>query len=74
MDVPTLPFFAGERGKAVLYSILLILWWAGVWGIADTIIHLVFKGHTMKELAVYIGLVSIVLVVVYMNPEFAHRM
>jgi hypothetical protein len=72
MEAPTLPF--ANRGKAILYSILLILWWVGIWGIADTIIHLVFKGQTMKELAVYIGLVSIVLLVIFINPEFVSRM
>jgi hypothetical protein len=72
MEAPTLPF--QPRGKAILYSVLLILWWVGIWGIADTVIHLVFKGHTMKELAVYIGLVTIVLVVIFINPEFVSRM
>ncbi len=72
MEAPTLPFT--NRAKAILYSVLLILWWVGVWGIADTIIHLVFKGQTMKELAVYIGLVSIVLVFLFLNPDFMSRM
>ena len=72
MEAPSLPF--ANRYKSVLYSILLILWWIGVWGIADTVIHLVFKGHTMKELAVYIGLVTIVLLVIFVHPEFLDRM
>ena len=44
-----------------------------MWGIADTVIHLVFKGQTMKELGVYIGLVSLVLLVIFVNPEFLDR-
>ncbi len=72
MDFPTLPFTG--RFKALGYSLLLIVWWIGVWGIADTLIHLVFKGETMKELGVYILLVVIVLTVVFMNPEFIERM
>ena len=72
MESPTLPFV--QRYKAVGYSLLLILWWIGVWGIADTIIHLVFKGHTMKELGVYISFVVIVLVVIFVNPELLERM
>ena len=72
MEAPTLPF--SGRFKAVGFSFLLILWWIGVWGIADTIIHLVFKGHTMKELGVYIGFVVIVLTVVFLHPEFIERM
>ncbi len=72
MEAPTLPF--SGRFKALGYSFLLILWWIGVWGIADTVIHLVFKGHTMKELGVYILFVLIVLSVVFVNPEFVERM
>ncbi len=67
MDKPTLPF--SKRTKAVFYSLILILWWIGVWGIADTVIHLVFKGETMKELGVYIFLVASVLAIVFVNPE-----
>jgi len=71
MESPSLPSITPT--KAVLYSLLLILWWIGVWGIADTVIHLVFKGETMKELGVYITFVSIVLLVVFLNPEFVQR-
>jgi hypothetical protein len=72
MEAPTLPFVG--RFKAVLYSIVLILWWVGVWGIADTLIHMVFKGETMKELGIYIFFVATVLVLVFMNPELLERM
>ena len=72
MDTPTLPFTG--RYKAIAYSILVILWWIGVWGLADTIIHLVFKGQTMKELMVYVGLISVVLVVIFLYPEFLDHM
>jgi hypothetical protein len=70
MESPTLP----QRSKAVLYSLVLIAWWIGVWGIADTVIHLVFKGQTMKELGVYIFLVASVLLFIYLNPEMSERM
>ena len=72
MEAPPLPF--SNRFKAVAYSFVLILWWIGVWGIADTLIHLVFKGQTMKELAVYIGFVVIALTVVFVYPDFIERM
>lgn len=72
MESPSLPF--DKRYKAVAYSIILIIWWVGVWGIADTVIHLVFKGHTMKELGVYIFFVVTVLVIIFLNPEILDRM
>ena len=59
----------GDRTKALLYSVVLIVWWIGVWGIADTVIHLVFKGETMKELAIYIAMVVSVLVLVLIHPD-----
>jgi hypothetical protein len=72
MESPTLPFVG--RFKAVFYSLILILWWVGVWGLADTVIHLVFKGETMKELGVYIFFVVTVLILVFINPELLERM
>ena len=71
MESPSLP--ALTPTKAVIYSLILIIWWIGVWGIADTVIHLVFKGETMKELGVYIVFVTIVLVLVFLNPELVQR-
>ena len=72
MDAPTLPFTG--RFKAVFYSLILILWWIGVWGIADTVIHLVFKGETMKELGVYIFFVVTVLTLVFLHPDLLEHM
>lgn len=71
MEAPSLPF--GNRYKAVLYSVILIAWWIGVWGIADTVIHMVFQGETLKELGVYIFLVVSVLFLVFVNPELVDR-
>ena len=72
MDAPSLPFT--NRAKAVSYSLLLILWWVAVWGIANTVIHLLFKGDTLKELGVYILIVTFVLLVIFVNPEFVQRL
>jgi hypothetical protein len=72
MNSPTLPFTG--RFKAVTYSIILILWWVGIWGIANTVIHLIFKGDTLKELGVYLFLVMTILVLIFVNPELVDRM
>lgn len=72
MESPPLPFT--QRYKAVVYSVILIIWWIGVWGIADTIIHLVFQGETMKELGVYIFFVTLVLFIIFLHPEIIERM
>lgn len=72
MDSPTLPLTG--RFKAIFYSIILILWWVGVWGIANTVIHLIFKGETMKELGVYVFMVVTILALIFVNPELVERM
>lgn len=72
MEAPALPFT--NRFKAVFYSVILIFWWIAVWGIADTVIHLVFKGQTMKELALYIVIVVLILSLIFVYPELLERM
>jgi hypothetical protein len=72
MESPKLPVL--NSSKAVLYSVILIFWWIGVWGIADTVIHLVFQGQTMKELGVYIFFVTTVLLIIFLNPELVERL
>lgn len=52
----------------------MILWWVGIWGIADTVIHLVFKGATIKELGVYIFFVVFVLLVIRVFPDLIHKL
>lgn len=68
MESPSLPFF-GSRAKPVVYSLVLIVWWIGVWGIADTVIHMLFKGETMKELGVYILMITFVLILLVLHPD-----
>ena len=72
MESPKLPVL--NRYKAVVYSVILIFWWIGVWGIADTVIHLVFQGQTMKELGVYIFFVTSVLFIIFLHPDLLERM
>ena len=72
MESPHLPFT--QRYKAVGYSIIMIIWWIGVWGISDTVIHLLFKGHTMKELGIYIFFVVTVLFIIFVHPEILDHM
>jgi hypothetical protein len=68
---PPSPF--AQRCKTVAYSIIVIFWTIGIWGIADKVIHLFFKGHTLKELSVYIFFVVSVLMVVFLHPEIIER-
>jgi hypothetical protein len=68
MEKPSLPL-KEYRYESVVKSIIIIIWWIGIWGAADTIIHLVFKGETMMELGIYITMISFVLFMVYLYPD-----
>jgi hypothetical protein len=48
----------------------IIVWWIGIWGAADTIIHLVFKGETLMELGLYLLMIAFVLSEVFIHPTF----
>ncbi len=72
MDTPTLPFH--HKGKTIVYSVLVILWWVGIWGFADTIIHMVFKGETLLELGVYTLMIGLVLLIMYAHPKFLEQL
>ena len=67
MPSPHVPL--GERYQAIGYSVVTILWWVGIWGLADTVIHMVFKGAKIMELGVYVIMISIVLLLVFIEPS-----
>lgn len=72
MEGPQLPL--GSRYSSMGYLLITALWWVGVWGLADTVIHLVFKGATLMELGVYISMIAIVLFAIHLNPEIAAKL
>ena len=75
MDVirpPSFPF--GERFRTLQASLLNIIWWIGIWGLADTVIHIFFKGATLMELGVYVGMIGFVLFVVFLDPRMMSHM
>lgn len=50
-----------------------MLWWIGIWGIADTLIHFAFKGNKMKELLVYVTFIVIVILAVYLKADLIEK-
>ena len=50
-------------------ALLIILWWIGVWGLVETLIHLYIRGSTQRAIFVYMSMILLVLVVVYVNPK-----
>jgi hypothetical protein len=53
----------------LLIAFLVVLWWIGVWGFVETLLHQVIKGSASKALLIYSSLIATVLVIVYMKPD-----
>jgi len=51
--------------QVILISLLIALWWIGLWGLIETIIHQYIK---ISPIFVYISLIIGVLIIVYFNP------
>jgi hypothetical protein len=66
METPHIPL--GERYKSLGYSMLTILWWVGVWGLAETIITFMFKESIFFKLGVYIMMIATVFLIILFDP------
>lgn len=59
----------GETGDILFVALLLVVWWVGLWGLIETILHTIIKGSTQKAILIYSSLVLSVLVIVYAKPQ-----
>lgn len=59
----------GETRDILFIAFLLVLWWIGVWGLVETLLHQFIKGSASKALFVYSSLIATVLAVVYIKPQ-----
>ena len=50
-------------------ALLIVLWWIGIWGLVETIIHIYIRGSTLRALCVYVSMIVLVLFVVHMNTK-----
>jgi hypothetical protein len=50
-------------------ALLIILWWVGVWGFVDTLLHLFIKGSPQTALLVYGTLAVVVGIILYQSPQ-----
>jgi hypothetical protein len=66
METPHLPL--GDRYKALGYSMLTILWWVGVWGLAESIMTLMFKQSIVLKLGFYLFMIATVFLVILFDP------
>jgi len=59
----------GEARDVLLIALLLVLWWIGVWGLVDTLLHQFIRGSTQKAILVYSSIIAGVLVIVWAKPS-----
>ena len=50
-------------------SLLVILWWVGVWGCIETLVHAFTRNNPIHAFCVYFSLAAFVLCVFVINPS-----
>ena len=55
--------------RSLWTSTLVILWWVGVWGIMDWVVHHVSGAKPFRKLAMYLALLLLVGGTLYLKPE-----
>lgn len=59
-----------EKTSDILFiALLIVLWWIGVWGLVETILHEFIRGSVAKALLTYSSLIATVLVIVWAKPQ-----
>ena len=58
-----------ETRDILLIALLLVLWWIGVWGLIDTLLHQFIRGSTQKAIVVYGAIIALVIIIVWSKPE-----
>ena len=59
--------------KNILRSVLVILWWVSVWGIAEIFVHQFSNTNPIRKMIFYGALLIIVLGVVSIDPTLSNH-
>jgi low temperature requirement protein LtrA len=68
MDTPSIPL--SQRYKSLGYSLITVIWWVGIWGLAETVIGFLVKESLILRLGIFITMIAFVLLLVLLKPEF----
>jgi hypothetical protein len=60
--------------KTIARSILIIVWWVAVWGLTDFIVHHMSNKCPLRKVAVYLGLMLLVLGTLGLDPNMLQHM
>lgn len=78
MDPPSIPIPipipVGGHYNPLGYSLVTILWWVGIWGLSETILTLFFKESLIFKLGFYLLLISIVFLLLLVDPQTVNHL
>jgi hypothetical protein len=57
----------------LLVSFVIILWWIGIWGFVETLVHQYSKGCPIRALTVYTGIMIVVICSVIVHPSLLEK-
>ena len=60
--------------KTIARSILLIIWWVCIWGLTDFVIHHLSNKDPLRKVAFYVGLLTIIIGCVGLDPNMLNYM
>ena len=60
--------------RTIIRSILIIVWWVSVWGLADFVIHHMANKDPYRKVVFYLGLMTIVLGTIGLDPHMLYHM
>lgn len=61
------------NGDLLFLAVVIIIWWMGVWGLLDTVLHFFIQGKPVRALVIYSMMVTSVLVFITFRPQVLER-
>lgn len=58
---------------SLIRSLLIIVWWIGVWGLSDLLIHSLSKNNTITKAIIYFTMILLVLGTVAIKPSMVNH-
>jgi hypothetical protein len=59
--------------ELLFLALVIVIWWMGVWGLLDTILHFYIQGKPQRALVMYSVMVASVLALVLFKPDILER-
>jgi hypothetical protein len=59
--------------ELLFIALVIVVWWMGVWGLLDTILHFYIQGKPQRALVIYGLMVASVLAFVAFKPQVLER-